>query len=471
MDKLEELAGQKNYPIGGLTIGQSIELAEELGMRVSEVAVREAMIANKMTREAVLSAVTSAFSHNMYALEVGISSGKSFLLGNIGQELAEGNITLNDDAFLNKALCYTLAAQVGNHVIGLQPCAGTGDSCPYSGLVRAMMESFDDQDEVALLAALILKIGTIFRVGKVSTGCNMEGLGAGSAAAAAVMAEIYGASPEQVGKAIVLALSPTIGVPCTPRVMVAGLCATHIGGAVLNGNLAAKLAAKTSIPVNVPVDVMIALAAAVHIESAKHLVPVVINYMEPFFRTNEAVEKYISQAVKDREREKMEAAIADAAKQAQNMARKANSIIKPFGDAVVGGSSQAVGSPTNTARIAHELAKGEIRGVKIELYPELFARRGINIPGILMAAVYGAGTDNAAMYRAVMEKVKDAKLAVEIVEADEYQMQKITIYASGKNAFVEALNRGGGRLAIRNVSCPLQEAKSIARKLNIDIVE
>ena len=110
MDKLAELAREKNYPMGGLTVGQCIELAGELGIRVSEVAVREAMQVNKMTREAVLAAVMSAFSHNIYAVETGVSTGKSFLLGSIGQELAGGGISLSDNPFLNKALCYTMAA-------------------------------------------------------------------------------------------------------------------------------------------------------------------------------------------------------------------------------------------------------------------------------------------------------------------------------------------------------------------------
>lgn len=470
MGKLIDLARQKGYPIGGFTVGQCIDLASELGMRVSEVVISEAVEANKMTREEVLSAVMSAFSHNLCAVEIGTTTGKSFLLGHVGQELAEGDIKLNEDPFINKALCYTLAAQVGNHCVGLQPCAGTGDSCPYSGLVRAMLETIDNKETVACLTALILKVGTIFRVGKTSTGCNLEGFGAGSAATAAVMAEMLGGTPEQVGQAMVLALSPTVAVPCTPRVMVAGLCATHIGGAILNGNLAAKLAVKTSVPVNVPVDVMISMAVAVHPESAKHIVPTVIKYMEPFFRTNEAVENYVTQEVKDREAAQIKATISEATAEAQDIAVKANPIVKPFGDAVVGGSSQAVGSPTNTARIANALAKGDITGVKIELYPELFARRGINVPGILMAAIYGASTDNANLYRTVMDKVNEHKIKVEICEVEEYQLQRITVFATEQDSFVEALNRGGGRLVLRKASCSNDEAKSVARKLNIDVV-
>ena len=42
-----------------------------------------------------------------------------------------------------------------------------------------------DEKTIAETAALILKIGSLFRVGKVTTGCNMEGYGAGSACIAA----------------------------------------------------------------------------------------------------------------------------------------------------------------------------------------------------------------------------------------------------------------------------------------------
>jgi L-serine dehydratase len=282
---------------------------------------------------------------------------------------------------------------------------------------------------------------------------------------------MLGATPEQVGKALVLALSPTIGTPCTPRVMVAGLCATHLGGGILIGHFAANLAVKTSIPLNVPPDVMIAMAAAVHPQSAKHIVPTVIKYMEPFFKTNDAVEHYIHQDIKDKETIRIDETISQAKNEARALAAKANSIVKPFGDAVVGGSSQAVGSPTNTARIAHGLIEGEVTAVKVELYPELFARRGINVPGILMAAVRGAGTDNYKCYRSIMGEVNKSKLKVEIIEVDEPQLQRITITATGKSAMVEALNRGGGRLVIKNALPSVDIAKQVARKLDIEVVD
>ena len=127
-------------------------------------------------------------------------------------------------------------------------------------------------DEIGRVASLILKIGSVFRVGKVSTGCNMEGFGAGACAISAAIVYLKGGTARDMERAMVLALSPTIGVPCTPRVMVPGLCATHIGGAVLIGALAASLALKTNIEVNVPIDVMISMAAEIHRISAKEIV-------------------------------------------------------------------------------------------------------------------------------------------------------------------------------------------------------
>lgn len=472
MSEISRVFADKGLVPGQLTIGDCINVAKTAGVKVSDVVIAEAMEANVMTRQEVLSAVLSTFSHNLYAIEIGSTTGSSFLMGSAGKELvSEGAIPLVEDSFLNKVLAYTVSAQVGNHSVGLQPCAGTGDSCTYSGFVRAMLDEIPDRDIVSQVAAVMLKIGTIFRIGKTTTGCNMEGFGAGAAASAAAFIELADGTPEQMEKAIVLALSPTIGTPCTPRVMVAGLCATHIGGGVMIGKLAAQLAKYTSIPVTVPVDVMVAMAAAVHPVSAKSIVPVVIQYMEPFFKTNQEVEGYISNEDKNEEKERIEHILGQALQEARELAKKSNSIIKPFGEAVVGGSSQAVGSPTNTGRIAHYLAKGEIKKVKIELYPELFARRGINVPGILMAAVYGAGTDNSQLYREVMEKVKAAGIDVEIVQVDEPQLQRITLQTTADSVMVEALNRGGGRLVLKNAIPSREAALAIAERLQIDIVD
>ncbi|TGE38061.1 serine dehydratase [Desulfosporosinus fructosivorans] len=473
MEKILKLIQAKGYQVGNLTIGEVVEIADDLGIRVSEVIIAEGMAQNAMTREEVIDAVINAFAHNLYATEVGITSGSSFLLGRVPQELAYNDFShrLFEDDLINKILVYTLAAQVGNHSCGLQPCAGTGDSCTYTGIFRALQEIIEDKEELARVVSVMLKVGTIFRAAKTSTGCNMEGFGAGAAATAATLVEYRQGQPQALAKAIVLALSPTIGVPCTPRVMVSGLCATHIGGGVVIGNLAANLAMHTNIPVDVPVDVMIAMAAAVHPVSATHIVPVVNDYMQPFFKTNLEVEYFIDDSIKEKEKTNIEVTMDRALKEARAFAEKANSIVKPFGEAVVGGSSQAVGSPTNTGRIAHALAKGKITGVKIELYAELFARRGINIPGILMAAVLGASTDNGKAYREIMQRVREEKIKIEIVKVDAPQMQRITVFATEQSSMVEALNRGGARLVLKNARPSLEEACMVAKRLGIVLVD
>ncbi len=471
MQRIKESIEKNGLEIGALTLGDTIQVATDADARVSDVVIYEAMEQTGKNFEEVVSEVMGSFSHNFKALSAGLSGGGSFLFGDVAHEMtAEGAPKILEDDFINKMIVYTLAAQVGNHSVGLQPCAGTGDSCPYAGFMRAVIEDYPEEEAVRA-AAVLLKIGTLFRVGKTSTGCNMEGFGAGSAATAGAFVELCGGSPEALGRAVVLAISPTIGNPCTPRVMVPGLCATHIGGAVMNGKLASHLAVHTNIPVNVPVDVMIAMAAAVHPVSAKSIVPEVINYMEPYFRTNEAVEAYVEDEIKDEDVRRKALVHKRALEQVRDLARRANPIVKPFGTAVVGGSSQAVGSPTNTGRLAHFLAKGKIKRVVIDLYPELFARRGINIPGILMGAVYGSSTADGMMYKEVMDRVKKDGVEVVINQVDEYQLQRVRVEASEVSSLVDARNRGGGRLAIVRVEPDLERCHELAESLQIEIVQ
>lgn len=467
-----EIARELSFDYGHMTLGECICVAEKSGACVGEIVLQEAQDTTMKTREEVIQCMEDAFEHNLCAAEIGTETGNSFLLGTVGQDLTgTPAIPIAGDSFVDKIVSYTLAAQVGNHIIGLCPCAGTGDSCPYTGFVKAMKEEYTDANKIARAMAVILKIGGIFRVGKRTTGCNMEGFGAGAAATAAAFVELQDGMPAQMEKAIVLALSPTISVPCTPRVLVPGLCATHIGGGVLIARLASQLALHTSIPSTVPVDVMIAMAAQCHLASAQHVVPVTIEYMEPFFKHDERVDSYVDNVILEEEKKRQEALIRKAADEIRDLARRANPITKPFGEAVVGGSSQGVGSPTNCARIAHFLAKGEIKKVKIELYSELFARRAINVPGILMAAVDGAGTSDAKSYKASLDHVKRRGIEVEILEVEENSVQRITVEATEESGMVDSLNRGGARLVLRKASPSIEQARLIAEELGIVLIE
>lgn len=471
---VREYAEEAGFDFGHMTIGECIRTAAQLKMRVGDVVLEETCAFTGKKRVEVYEDMKAAFAHNLKAAEIGLNSGSSSLLGEVGQDL-NGRIPeakIVEDAFVNRIVAVTLAAQVGNHTIGLRPCAGTGDSCPYTGFVKAVMEFYPDDDELlSRIMAVILKIGGMYRIGKCTTGCNMEGMGAGACAAAVAFVELYGGTPEQMEKAMVLAISPTVAVPCTPRVLAPGLCATHIGGGILIARLASQLAMYTSIPSTIPADVMIAMAAQCHLKSAEHVVPVTIQYMEPFFKRDARVDSYVSEQALSEEGRRKNDIIVKAEQESQALARKSNLITEPFGDAVVGGSSEGVGSPTNCGRLAHYLAKGEIQKVRIELCPELFARRAINVPGVLMAAVNGCSTSDAVSYATIMEEVKKRGIEVEIVEMQEPHVQRVRIEATEQGSFVDSLNRAGARLVLLDASPSRGLALDWASKLNIVVID
>lgn len=457
-------------PAKPYTLSELIQMAEAREAALSHLVVAQAMAQEKLSYEALLKRVMDAFQHNLSACELGLTEGKSFLLGKVASDLARENrygLALIQDELINRAMTYTLATEVGNHEVGLRPCAGTGDSCPYTGLIRALQEHPYPWERIAQATALILKIGSIFRVGKETTGCNMEGLGAGAAVTAAVLTELRGGTPSQVGKAMVLALSPTIAVPCTPRVMVPGLCALHISGAILLGNQAANLVLKTSLPMPVDVDVMLAMAARIHKEAAPAITPINIRYLRPFFEKNAGVEKLIPKDILSQEAREREKVLEEARDEVRKMVIQSSSITRTLGDVVFGGSSMAVGSPTNMGRVCHEMVKGEITHIRIELTLDLFSRRAINVPGILMGALYGANTEDIESYRKVVADVLQRGIPVELIQVAEPEVQRIWLQTKEGRAMVDSRNRGGGRLAIVDAIPSREEALAAAKRLGI----
>lgn len=193
--------------------------------------------------------------------------------------------------------------------------------------------------------------------------------------------------------------------------------------------------------------------------------------MEPFFRRDARVEEYIDPEIKAEELRHKEEITEKALVESQSLADRSNLIIAPFGDAVVGGSSEGVGSPTNCGRLAHYLAKGDIKKVRIEFCPELFARRATNIPGVLMAAVNGCSTSDADSYKTIMEEVKNRGIEVEIVEVNEPHAQRVAVEASERNSYVKTLNRAGARLVLLDASPSRDEALEWAHKLNIVVID
>ncbi|MCL2669530.1 MAG: L-serine ammonia-lyase, iron-sulfur-dependent, subunit alpha [Syntrophaceae bacterium] len=458
-------------PAEPYTLNELIRLAEEKGTFLSHLVVAQAMVQEGLDYAAVLEKVVAAFRHNLGACELGLTEGKSFLLGKVASDLAKANLqgpALIGDELINRAVTYTLATEVGNHEVGLSPCAGTGDSCPYTGLLRAIGEHPYPEERIAQVTALILKIGSVFRAGKETTGCNMEGLGAGAAVTAAVLTELRGGTPAQVGKAIVLALSPTIAVPCTPRVMVQGLCAMHISGAILLGNQAANLVLKTSLPMPVDVDVMVAMAARIHKEAAPVITKINIPYLRPFFETNAEVERLVPPAVLAKEAREREEILEQARAEVRRMVSQSGPLTRTLGDVVFGGSSMAVGSPTNMGRLAHALAQGgDIKQIRIELTLDLYSRRAINVPGILMGALYGAATEDIESYRNVVGDVLKRGLPVELVEVSEPEVQRIRIETDRGECMVDSRNRGGGRLTIVDALPSREAALKAAERLGI----
>jgi L-serine dehydratase len=332
-----------------------------------------------------------------------------------------------------------------------------------------LQEEGVDQKDLERTAALILKVGSVFRAGKQTTGCNMEGYGAGAAATAAALTDLRGGTPTQVAKAMVLALSPTIAVPCTPRVMVSGLCATHISGAILIGNQASNLVLKTTLPVDVDVDVMMAMAARIHVEAAPVITAINLEYMAPYFKKKPEIEPFVDKDIRRVEKEKADAVRQKARAEIRKLITSSRPLTRVLGDVVVGGSSIAVGSPTNMARICHEIISGEIKKIEIDLTVDLFSRRAINVPAILMGAIYGAKTDDAEMYRKVFDLPEIKKIDIRINRIDTPEVQRIRITTTGQSAMVDARNRGGGRVGMVAAEPSLAAAFQAAEKLGIEI--
>ena len=78
---------RKEAPLGRLTLGEVIDLAEEFRVKASDVVIAEAMEAKRLTSGEVIQAVFEAFKFNLLSLEMGISKWESFLLGGIGRKL------------------------------------------------------------------------------------------------------------------------------------------------------------------------------------------------------------------------------------------------------------------------------------------------------------------------------------------------------------------------------------------------
>ena len=216
---------------------------------------------------------------------------------------------------------------------------------------------------------------------------------------------------------------------------------------------------------------MFAMAARIHREVAPAITPINIRYLQPFFEKNQDVDKLVPAEVRRQEAQEREKVLREAREEVRRMVVQSSPILSTLGEVVFGGSSMAVGSPTNMGRICHELARGEITGIRIELTIDLFTRRAINVPGILMGALYGASTEDIESYRKVVPDVLRRGLPVELLQVEGPEVQRVWIQAKERNAMVDSRNRGGGRLAIVDALPSREEAIAAAKRLGIVVAE
>jgi L-serine dehydratase len=74
------------------------------------------------------------------------------------------------------------------------------------------------------------------------------------------------------------------------------------------------------------------------------------------------------------------------------------------------------------------------------------------------------------MYKEGIDKMNELGIEVEVLKSQEYSIQKITIETENAVVFVDTLNRGGGRLVLRDASPSKEEALKIAEELGIVVV-
>jgi L-serine dehydratase len=195
-----------------------------------------------------------------------------------------------------------------------------------------------------------------------------------------------------------------------------------------------------------------------------------LEYLGPYFRKKPQVEPYVDETVRRSEQERAERIKKQAREEIRTLLSSSRPLTQVFGDVVVGGSSIAVGSPTNMARICHAMITGSIKKIEIDLTTDLFSRRAINIPAILMGAVFGAKTGDVEMYHHIFEKPEIKNIEIKINKVDLPEVQRIRIETTEKGAMVDARNRGGGRVAILDAKPSREEALLAAKRLGIEVV-
>jgi L-serine dehydratase len=193
--------------------------------------------------------------------------------------------------------------------------------------------------------------------------------------------------------------------------------------------------------------------------------------MKPYFKKRDQVEALLEPGLARRDAELGDSVLGDSREEMRRMMSSSRPLTKTLGEVVVGGSSIAVGSPTNMARVANALKQGRITRIEIELTKDLYSRRSINVPAILMGAVFGSHTSDGEMYAKVMDLPEVRAIDVSLKELAEPEVQRIRITTDQGAVWLDSRNRGGARVAIVNAVPSRDAAVAAARKLGIQVVD
>ncbi|MCX7141251.1 MAG: serine dehydratase, partial [Proteobacteria bacterium] len=115
--------------------------------------------------------------------------------------------------------------------------------------------------------------------------------------------------------------------------------------------------------------------------------------------------------------------------------------------------------------------KGRISKIDIELTKDLYSRRAINVPAILMGAVFGSHTSDGEMYAKVMDMPEVRAIDISLKELDAPEVQRIRITADEGSVWLDSRNRGGARVAIVAAEPSREAAIGAARSLGIQLVD
>ena len=93
----------KKIHAGKATIGELINTAADINIKLSDIIIAESMIQTGWNINEFFDRVLNVFNHNLRALELGLKKGHSFLLDRVARDLNESSIkngAVLDDIFI-----------------------------------------------------------------------------------------------------------------------------------------------------------------------------------------------------------------------------------------------------------------------------------------------------------------------------------------------------------------------------------